>query len=92
MTTALPSRPADALVAAPRGTARRVDLGRIEGDSPAAIHFAAMSGAGLDAAMLQHADDSGRGESVPGRPAYAVAGLRVLTSGRHLPRRSDLAP
>jgi diacylglycerol kinase family enzyme len=72
MTTALPSRPADALDAAPRGTARRVDLGRIEGDSPAAIHFAAMSGAGLDAAMLQPAD--------------------ALTPGRHLPRRSDLAP
>ncbi|MFF9287148.1 hypothetical protein [Streptomyces griseosporeus] len=40
MTTALPLTPADALDAALRGTAHSLGLGRIEGDSPAAIHFA----------------------------------------------------
>ncbi|MFF7755299.1 diacylglycerol kinase family protein [Streptomyces sp. NPDC007971] len=78
----LPLSPADALDAALRGTPHRFDLGRIEGDGLAATHFAAMSGAGLDAAMLDRANDGGRTKSVLGWPAYAVAVLRVLRTPR----------
>ncbi|MEU0004243.1 diacylglycerol kinase family protein [Streptomyces sp. NPDC006314] len=89
----LPLAPADALDAALRGTAHRVDLGRVEGDGLAATHFAAMSGAGLDAAMVQRANDSGRTKSLLGWPAYVLAALRVLRTPRvRLSVRLDGAP
>lgn len=78
----LPMAPADALDAALRGTAHRVDLGRIEGDGLAPTHFAAMSGAGLDAAMVQRANADDRIKSVLGWPAYVLAALRVLRTPR----------
>ncbi|MGW2485599.1 diacylglycerol kinase family protein [Streptomyces sp. NPDC001606] len=78
----LPLSPADALDAALRGTTHRVDLGLIDGDGLAATHFAAMCGAGLDAAMLERANHSARTKSVLGWPAYAVAVLRVLRTPR----------
>ncbi|OIJ67316.1 diacylglycerol kinase [Streptomyces mangrovisoli] len=78
----LPLSPADALDAALCGTPQRVDLGRIEGDGLAPTHFAAMSGAGLDAAMLQRANAAGRAKAVLGWPVYAIAALRVLRTRR----------
>ncbi|MEU6770617.1 diacylglycerol kinase family protein [Streptomyces sp. NPDC046759] len=78
----LPLSPADALDAALRGTTRHIDLGRIEGDGLAATHFAAMAGAGLDAAMLERANHSDRAKAVLGWTAYAVSVLRVLRTPR----------
>ncbi|MFD9098959.1 diacylglycerol kinase family protein [Streptomyces collinus] len=89
----LPLAPADALDAALRGTARRVDLGHIEGDGLAPTHFAAMSGAGLDAAMVQRANANDRAKAVLGWPAYAIAVLQVLRTPRTaLSVRLDGAP
>ncbi|MFI9150368.1 diacylglycerol kinase family protein [Streptomyces sp. NPDC053367] len=89
----LPLAPAEALDAALRGAVHHVDLGRVEGDGLAATHFAAMSGAGLDAAMLERANDSDRTKSLLGWPAYAVALLRVLRTPRmSLSVRLDDAP
>ncbi|MFD0020601.1 diacylglycerol kinase family protein [Streptomyces sp. NPDC058382] len=76
----LPLSPADALDAALGGTPRPIDLGRIEGDSLPATHFTAMSGAGLDAAMLENTGD--RAKSVIGWPAYVVAGVSSLRAPR----------
>ncbi|MFF7361647.1 diacylglycerol kinase family protein [Streptomyces sp. NPDC008125] len=76
----LPLDPAKALHAALAGTPQRLDLGRLEGDGVPATHFTAMSGAGLDAAMLEHTSD--RAKSAVGWPAYVVAGLRELRSPR----------
>ncbi|WP_327179479.1 diacylglycerol kinase family protein [Streptomyces sp. NBC_01335] len=76
----LPLDPAKALHAALAGTPHRLDLGRLEGDGVPATHFTAMSGAGLDAAMLEHTSD--RAKSAVGWPAYVVAGLRELRSPR----------
>ncbi len=53
----LPLSPTTALDAALSGTPHRIDLGRIEGDGLTPTHFAAMSGAGLDAAMLERTDE-----------------------------------
>ncbi|WP_374114632.1 diacylglycerol kinase family protein [Streptomyces cellostaticus] len=78
----LPSAPADALDAALRGTTRRVDLGRIEGDGLAPAHFAAMAGAGLDAATMRRANANDRAKSLLGWPTYALAVLRELRGPR----------
>ncbi|AVV48057.1 diacylglycerol kinase family protein [Streptomyces sp. ID05-04B] len=87
----LPLSPTDALDAALRGTPRRIDLGRIEGDALPASHFAAMSGAGLDAAIMEHTDD--RAKSVLGWPAYLLAGIGTLRTPRmRLTVRLDDAP
>ncbi|MEU4038755.1 diacylglycerol kinase family protein [Streptomyces collinus] len=89
----LPLAPADALDAALRGTAHRVDLGHIEGDGLAPTHFAAMSGAGLDAAMVQRANANDRAKSLLGWPAYVIAVLQVLRTPRTaLSVRLDGAP
>ncbi|MDF6017428.1 diacylglycerol kinase family protein [Streptomyces sp. JH34] len=76
----LPVRPADALAGALGGTPHRIDLGRIEGDGMKAAHFTVMSGAGLDAAMLESTSD--RAKAVLGWPAYVMAGLRELRAPR----------
>ncbi|MGW2615094.1 diacylglycerol kinase family protein [Streptomyces sp. NPDC001500] len=87
----LPLSPTAALDAALRGSPRRIDLGRIEGDGLAATHFAAMSGAGLDAAIMEHTDD--RAKSVLGWPAYVLAGVGALRTPRmRLTVRLDDAP
>ncbi|MFF2200026.1 diacylglycerol kinase family protein [Streptomyces sp. NPDC058145] len=78
----LPLAAADALDAALRGTARRVDLGRIEGDGLAPTHFAAMAGAGLDAATMRRANANDRAKSVLGWPTYVLAVLRELRGPR----------
>ncbi|MEV5803581.1 diacylglycerol kinase family protein [Streptomyces collinus] len=89
----LPLAPADALDAALRGTPHRVDLGHIEGDGLRPTHFAAMSGAGLDAAMVQRANANDRTKSLLGWPAYAIAVLQVLRTPRTaLSVRLDGAP
>ncbi|MET9730515.1 diacylglycerol kinase family protein [Streptomyces sp. NPDC006458] len=74
----LPLAPVAALDAALRGTRHRIDLGRIEGDHLNGTHFAVMSGAGLDAAMVQRANDDGRAKTLLGWPVYVLAALRVL--------------
>lgn len=76
----LPVKPAEALAVALRGAPHRIDLGRIEGDGMAPAHFTVMSGAGLDAAMLESTSD--RAKAVLGWPAYVVAGLRELRAPR----------
>ncbi|MFF9060182.1 diacylglycerol kinase family protein [Streptomyces sp. NPDC101213] len=87
----LPLAPTDALDAALRGTPHRLDLGRIEGDDLPATHFAAMSGAGLDAAIMENTDD--RTKSLLGWPAYVLAGIGTLRAPRmHLTLRLDDAP
>ncbi|MFJ8196833.1 diacylglycerol kinase family protein [Streptomyces sp. NPDC096152] len=78
----LPLAPADALDAALRGTARHIDLGRIEGDGLAATHFAAMSGAGLDAAVMQRANDHDRAKAVLGWLSYVLAVFGSLRTPR----------
>ncbi|MFF2426622.1 diacylglycerol kinase family protein [Streptomyces mirabilis] len=87
----LPLTPATALDAALSGTPHRLDLGRIEGDGLAPTHFAAMSGAGLDAAMLEHTDD--RAKSAVGWAAYLLAIIGSLSTPRmRLTIRLDDAP
>ncbi|MEU2023625.1 diacylglycerol kinase family protein [Streptomyces sp. NPDC016469] len=76
----LPVAPAEALAAALSGTERRIDLGRIEGDGLPVTHFTAMSGAGLDAAMLENTGSAAK--AAIGWPAYVVAGLRGLRAPR----------
>ncbi|MFI8231076.1 diacylglycerol kinase family protein [Streptomyces sp. NPDC085900] len=73
----LPLSPVDALDAALNGAVHRVDLGRIEGDGLPATHFAAMCGAGLDAAMLQRANANDRTKASLGWLAYVLALPRV---------------
>ncbi|MGW7264472.1 diacylglycerol kinase family protein [Streptomyces sp. NPDC054842] len=87
----LPLSPAAALDAALGGTVRHIDLGRIEGDHLEATHFAAMSGAGLDAAIMENTDD--RTKSFLGWPAYVLAGITTLRSPRmRVTIRLDGAP
>lgn len=87
----LPLTPAAALDAALAGTPHALDLGRIEGDGLTATHFAAMSGAGLDAAMMEHTD--ARAKSALGWPAYVLAGISTLRTPRmRLTVRLDDAP
>ncbi|NED11496.1 diacylglycerol kinase family protein [Streptomyces sp. SID9124] len=76
----LPVAPAEALAAALGGTEHRIDLGRIVGDGLPATHFTAMSGAGLDAAMLENTGSAAK--SALGWPAYVVAGLSSLRAPR----------
>ncbi|MFD5625581.1 diacylglycerol kinase family protein [Streptomyces sp. NPDC127072] len=76
----LPLSPAAALDAALGGSVHHIDLGRIEGDGVEATHFAAMSGAGLDAAIMENTDD--RTKSFLGWPAYILAGITTLRSPR----------
>ncbi|MER5198701.1 diacylglycerol kinase family protein [Streptomyces sp. NPDC002755] len=87
----LPLSPTEALDAALRGTPHRIDLGRVEGDGLTAAHFAAMSGAGLDAEIMEHTDD--RAKSVLGWPAYVLGGVGALRTPRmRLTVRLDDAP
>ncbi|WP_333767457.1 diacylglycerol kinase family protein [Streptomyces sp. IBSBF 2435] len=72
----LPLDPVRALDAALGGTARPVDLGRIEGDDLPPTLFCAMSGAGLDAALMERTPD--RAKSALGWPAYALGSVRAL--------------
>ncbi|MBW3705630.1 diacylglycerol kinase, partial [Streptomyces griseus] len=76
----LPLGPADALAAGLTGEPRALDLGRIEGDGFPAVHFTAMAGAGLDAAMLEETSD--RAKSALGWPAYVLAGAKGLRAPR----------
>lgn len=76
----LPLKPADALAAALAGAPRRIDIGRVEGDSLPVTRFTAMAGAGLDAAMLENTGDSAK--SAWGWPAYVVAGVSSLRAPR----------
>ncbi|MFD4029435.1 diacylglycerol kinase family protein [Streptomyces sp. NPDC058637] len=76
----LPVKPTEALAVALRGAPHRIDLGRIEGDGMATAHFTVMSGAGLDAVMLERTSD--RAKALIGWPAYAMAGLRELRAPR----------
>ncbi|MGV0100361.1 diacylglycerol kinase family protein, partial [Streptomyces californicus] len=76
----LPLSPAEALAAGLTGEPRALDLGRIEGDGFSAVHFTAMAGAGLDAAMLEATSD--RAKSVLGWPAYVLAGVKGLRAPR----------
>ncbi|USQ85374.1 phosphatase PAP2 family protein [Streptomyces phaeoluteigriseus] len=87
----LPLSPVAALDAALRGAVRHIDLGHIEGDGLEATHFAAMSGAGLDAAIMENTDD--RAKSLLGWPAYVLAGITTLRSPRmRVTIRLDGAP
>ncbi len=87
----LPLSPATALDAALSGTPHRIDLGRIEGDGLTPTHFAAMSGAGLDAAMLERTDE--RAKSAVGWLAYVLATVGTLRTPRmRLTVRLDDAP
>ncbi|MFJ6836055.1 diacylglycerol kinase family protein [Streptomyces sp. NPDC091209] len=72
----LPLSPTAALDAALGGSPHRLDLGSIEGDGLTATRFAAMAGAGLDAAMMEHTDP--RAKAHLGWPAYALAGIGTL--------------
>ncbi|MER5950413.1 diacylglycerol kinase family protein [Streptomyces sp. NPDC001904] len=76
----LPLTPKKALDSALGGTAHRLDLGRVEGDGLPATHFAAMSGAGLDAAVMK--TTGSRAKAVIGWLAYALAVLRKVRSPR----------
>ncbi|MFF3404910.1 diacylglycerol kinase family protein [Streptomyces sp. NPDC002742] len=76
----LPLSPLAALDAALDGGPHRLDLGSIEGDGLTATRFAAMAGAGLDAAMMEHADP--RAKAHLGWPAYALAGIGTLRTPR----------
>ncbi|WRZ88608.1 diacylglycerol kinase family protein [Streptomyces sp. NBC_01007] len=76
----LPLSPTAALDAALGGGPHRLDLGSIEGDGLTATRFAAMAGAGLDAAMMEHTDP--RAKAHLGWPAYALAGIGTLRTPR----------
>ncbi|MFF3413793.1 diacylglycerol kinase family protein [Streptomyces sp. NPDC002698] len=76
----LPLSPVAALEAALSGGPHRLDLGSIEGDGLPATRFAAMAGAGLDAAMMEHTDP--RAKAALGWPAYALAGFGTLRTPR----------
>ncbi|WP_353946938.1 diacylglycerol kinase family protein [Streptomyces sp. HUAS MG91] len=76
----LPLNPAKALDRALAGTPRRIDLGRVDGDDLPATHFTAMSGAGLDASVMNATGE--RAKAVMGWFAYALAVLRNLRAPR----------
>ncbi|MFJ4715178.1 diacylglycerol kinase family protein [Streptomyces sp. NPDC088785] len=76
----LPLTPAKALDGALSGTAHRLDLGRVEGDGLPATHFTAMSGAGLDAAVMDGTGE--RAKAVIGWAAYVLSVLRNVRSPR----------
>ncbi|MEU3464073.1 diacylglycerol kinase family protein [Streptomyces sp. NPDC006733] len=86
-----PVDPVDALVAALEGTARPIDLGIAEGDGIDGARFAAMAGAGFDAAVVQ--DASSRMKAGIGWAAYLVSGARHLRDPRmRLTLRLDDGP
>ncbi|MDF9811226.1 diacylglycerol kinase family protein [Streptomyces sp. SPB162] len=86
-----PVDPLAALVAALEGTARPVDLGIAEGDGISEGRFAAMAGAGFDAAVVQ--DASSRMKAGIGWAAYLVSGARHLRDpGMRLTLRLDDGP
>jgi diacylglycerol kinase family enzyme/membrane-associated phospholipid phosphatase len=76
----LPLSPTAALDAALDGSPRPLDLGHIEGDGLTGTLFAAMAGAGLDAAMMEHTDP--RVKAHLGWPAYVLAGFGTLRTPR----------
>ncbi|WP_405915222.1 diacylglycerol kinase family protein [Streptomyces sp. NBC_00728] len=76
----LPLSPTAALDAALDGGPRPLDLAAVEGDGLTATRFAAMAGAGLDAAMMEHTDP--RAKAHLGWPAYALAGIGTLRTPR----------
>ncbi|MGW2959439.1 diacylglycerol kinase family protein [Streptomyces sp. NPDC001220] len=78
----LPLAPAEALDAALGGTTRAIDLARVEGDGIPATHFAVMSGVGLDAAMMQYAQEHDRAKAVLGWPAYVLAAPKAMRGPR----------
>ncbi|MEU2623003.1 diacylglycerol kinase family protein [Streptomyces sp. NPDC007157] len=78
----LPLAPAEALDAALGGTTRAIDLARIEGDGIPATHFAVMSGVGLDAAMMQYAQEHERAKAVLGWPTYVLAAPKAMRGPR----------
>ncbi|MFE1291036.1 diacylglycerol kinase family protein [Streptomyces sp. NPDC058751] len=87
----LPLSPTAALEAALDGVPHRLDLGSIEGDGLPATRFAAMAGAGLDAAMMERTDP--RAKAALGWPAYALAGIGTLRTPRmRVTIRLDGAP
>ncbi|MFJ9348084.1 diacylglycerol kinase family protein [Streptomyces sp. NPDC101237] len=78
----LPLAPAEALDAALGGTTRAIDLARVEGDGLPATHFAVMSGVGLDAALMQYAQEHDRAKAVLGWPAYVLAAPKAMRGPR----------
>ncbi|MFD4789725.1 diacylglycerol kinase family protein [Streptomyces sp. NPDC058459] len=78
----LPLTPAEALDAALGGAPRVIDLARVEGDGLPATHFAIMSGVGLDAAMMQYAEEHDRAKAMLGWPAYALAAPKAMRGPR----------
>ncbi|MEU8932338.1 diacylglycerol kinase family protein [Streptomyces sp. NPDC048409] len=78
----LPLAPAEALDAALGGTTRALDLARVEGDGLPATHFAVMSGVGLDAALMEYAQEHDRAKAVLGWPAYVLAAPKALRGPR----------
>ncbi|MGW3917192.1 diacylglycerol kinase family protein, partial [Streptomyces sp. NPDC005070] len=87
----LPLSPVDALEAALAGAPHPLDLAAVEGDGLTATRFAAMAGAGLDAAMMEHTDP--RAKAALGWPAYALAGIGTLRTPRmRVTIRLDGAP
>ncbi|MCZ4124374.1 diacylglycerol kinase family protein [Streptomyces sp. H39-S7] len=86
-----PVDPIAALVAALEGTARPIDLGIADGDGISEARFAAMAGAGFDAAVVQ--DASSRMKAGIGWAAYLVSGARHLRDpGMRLTLRLDDGP
>ncbi|MFE2535627.1 diacylglycerol kinase family protein [Streptomyces sp. NPDC059371] len=87
----LPLSPVEALEAALTGDPHPLDLAAVEGDGLTATRFAAMAGAGLDAAMMEHTDP--RAKAALGWPAYALAGIGNLRTPRmRVTIRLDGAP
>ncbi|MFF2368720.1 diacylglycerol kinase family protein [Streptomyces sp. NPDC058122] len=87
----LPLSPVEALEAALTGAPHPLDLAAVEGDGLTATRFAAMAGAGLDAAMMEHTDP--RAKAALGWPAYALAGISTLRTPRmRVTIRLDGAP
>lgn len=86
-----PVDPIAALGAALEGTARPIDLGIADGDGISEARFAAMAGAGFDAAVVQ--DASSRMKAGIGWAAYLVSGARHLRDpGMRLTLRLDDGP
>ncbi|MGV9319952.1 diacylglycerol kinase family protein [Streptomyces sp. NPDC003660] len=78
----LPLTPAEALDAALGGAPRVIDVARVEGDGLPATHFAVMSGVGLDAAMMKHAEEHDRAKAMLGWPAYVLAAPKAMRGPR----------
>ncbi|NEA58754.1 phosphatase PAP2 family protein [Streptomyces sp. SID13666] len=86
-----PVDPLAALVAALEGTTHAIDLGTADGDGISGARFAAMAGAGFDAAVV--GDASSRMKAGIGWAAYLVSGVRHLRDpGMRLTLRLDDGP